>query len=319
MGFRFYKRVKIAPGIRLNVSKSGPSLTFGGKGMHYTVGHGRRRTTVGLPGTGLSYTTTRSTKRGRATPSRPGTYLPSVTAMPRPDPTLDGWRESQLSQIAQRLASVQIAGSELAAPPSSMTATQVAESVTRLLGDLRMLRSRLDALGGPRQDETASNLRQALDEQIRVAEDLQSRSTTEIAGVADTAPSNVRTSPGDATSDEAHMPTLAPSARSDARYGGEGVSPSAAGAAVHATQQAVSAPGTVEVSKSEASEWHWTEDRGWRKTGFILLLSGLVLMVTPLWALSLICNFAAATILIICGVRGVKRKHRWQKQNSGSA
>jgi hypothetical protein len=52
---RFSRRRRIAPGIRLNLSKSGPSISFGGPGLHYTVGHHRRRVSVGMPGTGLSY------------------------------------------------------------------------------------------------------------------------------------------------------------------------------------------------------------------------------------------------------------------------
>jgi hypothetical protein len=55
---RFYRRKQIAPGVRLNISKSGPSVTFGPRGAHYTIGPRGRRTTVGLPGTGLSYTST---------------------------------------------------------------------------------------------------------------------------------------------------------------------------------------------------------------------------------------------------------------------
>lgn len=54
---RFRRTVRIAPGIRLNLSKSGLSTSFGPRGLHYTVGHGRHRSTVGIPGTGLSYTT----------------------------------------------------------------------------------------------------------------------------------------------------------------------------------------------------------------------------------------------------------------------
>jgi hypothetical protein len=38
------------------VSKSGISTSIGGRGAHITVGHGKVRETVGLPGTGLSYT-----------------------------------------------------------------------------------------------------------------------------------------------------------------------------------------------------------------------------------------------------------------------
>lgn len=69
-GFRFSKRIKIAPGIRLNLNKRSTSLTFGGKGLHYTVGTKGTRASAGIPGTGLSYT--RQQRRGgkaRRTPS----------------------------------------------------------------------------------------------------------------------------------------------------------------------------------------------------------------------------------------------------------
>lgn len=56
MGFRFYRRVRIAPGLTLNMSKRGTSVSVGGRGLHYTLGRHGARTTVGLPGTGLSYT-----------------------------------------------------------------------------------------------------------------------------------------------------------------------------------------------------------------------------------------------------------------------
>ncbi|GAC1396510.1 MAG: hypothetical protein NVSMB52_10020 [Chloroflexota bacterium] len=66
MGFRFFRRMKIAPGITLNLSKSGPSISIGGKGAHYTVGTKRSRTTLGIPGTGLRYTTTHSRGKGKS-------------------------------------------------------------------------------------------------------------------------------------------------------------------------------------------------------------------------------------------------------------
>ena len=53
MAFRFYKRVSIIPGLRVNLSKSGPSLSIGHRGAWYTIGHHHRRVTLGLPGTGL--------------------------------------------------------------------------------------------------------------------------------------------------------------------------------------------------------------------------------------------------------------------------
>src|ERR1700733_3107582 len=70
MGFlRFRRSLKIAPGIRMNVGKTGVSWSFGHRGAHVTLGKRGVRTTVGLPGTGLSYTAhTPST----APTSRPG-------------------------------------------------------------------------------------------------------------------------------------------------------------------------------------------------------------------------------------------------------
>jgi hypothetical protein len=56
MGFRFFKRVKILPGLTLNLSKTGASLSAGVRGAHVTVGSKGVRKTVGLPGTGLFYT-----------------------------------------------------------------------------------------------------------------------------------------------------------------------------------------------------------------------------------------------------------------------
>ena len=67
MPFRFRRSIRIAPGIRLNLSKSGVSTSVGERGAHITVGHGHTRTTVGVPGTGLSYTTT-SRRRRRSPP-----------------------------------------------------------------------------------------------------------------------------------------------------------------------------------------------------------------------------------------------------------
>ena len=58
MGFRFFRGMKIAPGLTLNLSKSGPSLSFGARGAKMTVGRRGVRRTVGIPGTGLFYTTT---------------------------------------------------------------------------------------------------------------------------------------------------------------------------------------------------------------------------------------------------------------------
>ena len=56
MGFRFQRRIKIMPGVTLNVGKRGVSTSIGRRGAHITFGQNGVRTTVGIPGTGISYT-----------------------------------------------------------------------------------------------------------------------------------------------------------------------------------------------------------------------------------------------------------------------
>jgi hypothetical protein len=56
--FRFYRRVRLFPGLSVNLSKSGPSLTMGMRGAHVTVGSRGVRRTVGIPGTGAYWTST---------------------------------------------------------------------------------------------------------------------------------------------------------------------------------------------------------------------------------------------------------------------
>lgn len=66
MGLRFRKSLKIAPGVKLNLNKKSTSVTFGGKGFHHTVSStGKRTSTVGIPGTGLSYSKTSNPKNNK--------------------------------------------------------------------------------------------------------------------------------------------------------------------------------------------------------------------------------------------------------------
>lgn len=59
MGLRFRKSVKIAPGVRVNFGKKSASVSLGGKGGRVTYStSGRKTTTVGIPGSGLSYSKT---------------------------------------------------------------------------------------------------------------------------------------------------------------------------------------------------------------------------------------------------------------------
>lgn len=72
MGFRFNRRVRLFGGVYLNFSKSGTSLTARAKGLSITSGKKSARVTVGLPGTGLSYTKSFSkTQSGRVAGAAP--------------------------------------------------------------------------------------------------------------------------------------------------------------------------------------------------------------------------------------------------------
>lgn len=55
MGFRFRKTFGLGKGLRLNLSKSGMSLSAGGPGASINVGSRGSSSNVGIPGTGLSY------------------------------------------------------------------------------------------------------------------------------------------------------------------------------------------------------------------------------------------------------------------------
>lgn len=62
MGLNFRKSIKIAPGVKLNLGKKSASVSVGTKGARFTTSTtGRKTASVGLPGTGLSYTKTVST------------------------------------------------------------------------------------------------------------------------------------------------------------------------------------------------------------------------------------------------------------------
>lgn len=56
MGLRFRKSISVAPGVKVNVNKKSAGVTVGKRGAHYTINTtGKQTASVGLPGTGLSY------------------------------------------------------------------------------------------------------------------------------------------------------------------------------------------------------------------------------------------------------------------------
>lgn len=54
MALRFQKRIKVAPGVRVNLSLGGISTSLGPKGASLTVSKNGVHGNAGIPGTGLS-------------------------------------------------------------------------------------------------------------------------------------------------------------------------------------------------------------------------------------------------------------------------
>lgn len=74
MGLRFRKRVTLLPGLHLNFSlRRGISASIGAPGATHNVGlDGRHRSSVGLPGSGISYTEASPPTRNSGRPSPDG-------------------------------------------------------------------------------------------------------------------------------------------------------------------------------------------------------------------------------------------------------
>ena len=64
MGLRFRQSVRICKGVSINFGKTGTSLSLGTRGARYTIhSSGRRTATIGLPGSGLSYSESYNPKK----------------------------------------------------------------------------------------------------------------------------------------------------------------------------------------------------------------------------------------------------------------
>ena len=94
MGTRFRKSVKICKGVKVNFSKSGASLSLGGRGNSFNFGSKGVKHTLGIPGSGISHTSkiiggssshkshsssrsTSSSSHRTSSPSRSSVYVPS--------------------------------------------------------------------------------------------------------------------------------------------------------------------------------------------------------------------------------------------------
>jgi hypothetical protein len=79
MGLRFRRSFRLFPGVRVNLSKTGLSASFGGRGATLNVGRNGVKGTIGVPGTGLSY----SQQLGGGSPRRTTLSSPWAWLVPR--------------------------------------------------------------------------------------------------------------------------------------------------------------------------------------------------------------------------------------------
>jgi hypothetical protein len=114
MSFRFCRSARLGP-LRFNFSKGGlSSISVGGRGASFNIPVNRSggpRTTVGLPGTGLSWSVEHSPDRPAAIPAGAAEGLPNSRRL-RPG-QLDALKQSLLAVLRRELFAAGSAGEQL--------------------------------------------------------------------------------------------------------------------------------------------------------------------------------------------------------------
>lgn len=114
MGFRFRRSARLGP-LRFNFARGGlSSISVGGRGASFNIPLDRKggpRTTVGLPGTGLSWSVEHAPDRPAAIPAGSGAGLPNSRRL-RPG-QLDALKQSLLAVLRQELFAPGSAGEQL--------------------------------------------------------------------------------------------------------------------------------------------------------------------------------------------------------------
>ena len=114
MGFRLRRSARLGP-LRFNFSSGGlSSISVGGRGASFNIPVNRRggtRTTVGLPGTGLSWSVESTPDRPTAIPAGAAAGLPNSRRL-RPG-QLDALKQSLLGVLRQELFAPGSTGEQL--------------------------------------------------------------------------------------------------------------------------------------------------------------------------------------------------------------
>ena len=91
MGFRFRKSIPIGKHFRINLSKSGIGYSCGVKGARFTkTANGKNRTTLSVPGTGISYTTDSKAHTSKKKPAKKKTVTRKAAATKQQTPQVLG-------------------------------------------------------------------------------------------------------------------------------------------------------------------------------------------------------------------------------------
>jgi hypothetical protein len=114
MGFRLRRSARLGP-LRFNFSSGGlSSISVGGRGASFNIPVNRSggpRTTVGLPGTGLSWSVEHAPNRPAAIPAGPAAGLPNSRRL-RPG-QLDALKQSLLGVLRRELFAPGSTGKQL--------------------------------------------------------------------------------------------------------------------------------------------------------------------------------------------------------------
>lgn len=100
MAIRFRKCIKLAPGIRMNLSGSGASWTFGPQGMSVGVGRRGSHLNAGIPGSGLFTRTRLAPATQRAAPPPPSGKTVAIAVSINDDGVL-AFKDSQGNPISE--------------------------------------------------------------------------------------------------------------------------------------------------------------------------------------------------------------------------
>jgi hypothetical protein len=142
MGFRFQRRLKLFPGVRLNFSGGGISTTIGVQGASVTLGPRGAYANLGIPGTGLSFRqriTQQPPKLHEVSSRRHGSALAGELGgradpdMPAPLGTSESYEETS------------VAGAIRSGPVSTMTSAGLDE-LKKLINEAAVKRIELNAI-----------------------------------------------------------------------------------------------------------------------------------------------------------------------------